>query len=59
MILTALQAQEIGEALLDAAEAVLKSDNDQSVVITMDAAVAVPTDDLIDDWVHVAQVIPS
>ena len=59
MILTAPQAREIGEALLDAAEAADRSKDDQSVIISKDAAIAVPTDTLVDDWNHIAHVIAS
>lgn len=42
MILSQAQARELGEALLDAVEAVIKTKIDQAVVILGHTAVAVP-----------------
>ena len=42
MILSQAQASELGEALLDAAEAVNKTNIDQAVVILGHTAIAVP-----------------
>lgn len=42
MILSQAQASELGEALLDAAEAVDKTKTDQAIVILGTTAVAVP-----------------
>lgn len=42
MILSQVQARELGEALLDAAEATKTSKQDQAIVIINTAAVAVP-----------------
>ena len=42
MILSQAQASELGEALLDAAEAVNKTKIDQAVVILGHTAIAVP-----------------
>jgi hypothetical protein len=56
MILTAAQAQELGEALLDASSAMKETKKEQSVVLLDNAAVAVPAGDLIDDWTAVAYV---
>ena len=49
MILTAAEAQELGEALLDASTALIKTENAQSVILLNDKAVSVPTGDRIDD----------
>ena len=54
MILTAAEAQELGEALLDASNALIKTENAQSVILLNDKAVSVPTGDRIDDWPTVA-----
>ena len=56
MILTAAQAQELGEALLDAADNLTNTDKPQSVVLLNDKAISVPTGDHIDDWPTVAYV---
>lgn len=56
MILTATEAQELGEALLDASSAVNKTNNAQSVILLNDTAVSVPTGDRIDEWPTVAYV---
>lgn len=56
MILTASEAQELGEALLDASNALNKTKNAQSVILMKGAAVSVPTGDRIDDWPTVAYV---
>lgn len=56
MILNAKQAVEIGEALLNAAEAVKNNEQPQSVMIINDIAVSVPADHLTDDWEHVAYI---
>ena len=56
MILTADQAQELGEALLDATSALNETKKEQSVVLLNDTAVAVPAGDLIDDWTALAYI---
>lgn len=56
MILNAQQAAEIGEALLDAAEAVRNKEQPQSVMVVDKVVVAVPADTLTDDWEHIAYV---
>ena len=56
MILTATEAQELGEALLDASNALIKTETAQSVILLNDKAVSVPTGDRIDDWPTVALV---
>lgn len=56
MILTAAEAQELGEALLDASSAFNKTNNAQSVILLNDKAVSVPTGDRIDEWPTVAYV---
>ena len=56
MILTAAEAQELGEALLDASDALIKTDTTQSVILLNDKAISVPTGDRIDDWPTVAHV---
>lgn len=56
MILNVEQAAEIGEALLDAAEAVKKGEQPQTIMLLDQIAVAVPADTLIDDWEHIAYV---
>jgi len=56
MILTAAEAQELGEALLDASTALIKTETAQSVILLNDKAVSVPTGDHIDDWPTVAHV---
>lgn len=56
MILTANQAQELGEALLDASSALNETKKAQSVVLLDNTVVAVPAGDLIDDWTAVAYV---
>jgi hypothetical protein len=56
MILSADQAQELGEALLDASSALNETKQDQSVILLKDKAVAVPAGDLIDDWPAVAYI---
>ena len=43
MILTAVEAQELGEALLDASDALIKTDTTQSVILLNDKAISVPT----------------
>jgi hypothetical protein len=59
MILNAEQAAEIGEALLDAAEAVKNNQQPQSVMLIDKVAVSVPADHLADDWDHVAYIDKS
>ena len=59
MILNAEQAAEIGEALLDAAEAVRNKKQPQSIMLIDNVAVSVPADHLTDDWVHVAYIDKS
>ena len=49
MILNAQKAAEIGEALLDAAEAVRNKEQPQSVMVVDKVVVAVPADTLTDD----------
>jgi hypothetical protein len=56
MILTATEAQELGEALLDASNALIKTENAQSVILMDEKAVSVPTGDRIDDWPTVAHI---
>jgi hypothetical protein len=56
MILTAVEAQELGEALLDASDALIKTDTTQSVILLNDKAISVPTGDHVDDWPTVAHV---
>lgn len=56
MILTATEAQELGEALLDAANDLIKTDKSQSVILMNDKAVSVPVGDHVDDWPTVAYV---
>ena len=56
MILTAAEAQELGEALLDASNALIKTDKSQSVILMDDKAVSVPVGDHVDDWPTVAYV---
>lgn len=56
MILTSHEAQELGEALLDASSALNESKQEQSVVLLDNTAVAVPAGDLTDDWTTVAYV---
>lgn len=56
MILTAAEAQELGEALLDASTALTKTKTAQSVILLNDKAVSVPTGAHIDDWPTVAHV---
>ena len=56
MILTAQEAQELGEALLDASCALNETKQDQSVILLEDKAVAVPAGELIDDWQTVAYI---
>lgn len=56
MILSADQAQELGEALLNASSALNETKQEQSVVLLDDTVVAVPAGDLIDDWTTVAYV---
>ena len=56
MILTATEAQELGEALLDASNALIKTENAQSVILMDEKAVSVPTGDRINDWPTVAHV---
>jgi|TARA_R110000744_G_scaffold101806_1_gene196137 hypothetical protein len=57
MILSQAQASELGEALLDAAEAANKSNKTQSVVMLSDTAVAVPYDQDIQDQYETAVII--
>lgn len=59
MILNAEQAAEIGEALLDAAEAVRNKEQPQSIMLIDNVAVSVPADHLTDEWVHVAYIDKS
>ena len=56
MILTAAEAQELGEALLDASNNLTNTDTAQSVILLNDKAVSVPTGDRVDDWTTVAYV---
>ena len=56
MILNAEQAAEIGEALLDAAEAVRNKEQPQSIMLINNVAVSVPADHLTDEWVHIAYI---
>jgi hypothetical protein len=56
MILTAVEAQELGEALLDASNNLTNTDTAQSVILLNDKAISVPTGDHIDDWPTVAYV---
>mgnify|MGYP005992624755 FL=1 len=56
MILTAAEAQELGEALLDASNNLTNTDTAQSVVLLNDKAISVPTGDHTDDWPTVAYV---
>ena len=56
MILTAVEAQELGEALLDASDALIKTDTTQSVILLNDKAISVHTGDHVDDWPTVAHV---
>lgn len=48
MLLSQAQARELGEALLDAAEAI-KTEKNQAIVILDGAAVAVPFNEYIQD----------
>ena len=48
MLLSQAQARELGEALLDAAEAT-KTDNNQAIVILDGAAVSVPFNEHLQD----------
>tara|TARA_R110001592_G_scaffold146202_1_gene370196 strand:+ start:328 stop:507 length:180 start_codon:yes stop_codon:yes gene_type:complete len=57
MILSQAQASELGEALLDAAEAANKSNKTQAVVMLNDTAVAVPYDQDIQDQYETAVII--
>lgn len=59
MILNAEQAAEIGEALLDAAEAIRNNEQPQSIMLIDNVAVSVPADHLTDEWVHVAYIDKS
>ena len=59
MILTPTEAKELGEALVDASETVLKGQKDQNVILVKDTAVSVNADLLIDDWELVATVSDS
>jgi hypothetical protein len=56
MILTAAQAQELGEALLDASNNLTNKNTAQSVILLNDKAISVPTGDHVDDWPTVAYV---
>lgn len=56
MILSPDEAKELGEALVDASETVLRAKKDQNVILVKDIAVAVNADLLIDDWELVATV---
>lgn len=56
MILTAAQAQELGEALLDASDAFNRTETIQSVILMDQLAVAVPTGDHIDEWEAVVHI---
>ena len=56
MILSPDEAKELGEALVDASETVLRAKKDQNVIIVKDTAVSVNADLLIDDWELVATV---
>ena len=56
MILSPDEAKELGEALVDASETVLRAKKDQNVILVKDTAVAVNADLLIDDWELVATV---
>jgi len=57
MILSQAQASELGEALLDAAEAANKSNKTQSVIMLNNTAVAVPYDEDIQDRYETAAII--
>jgi len=57
MILSQAQASELGEALLDAAEAANKSNKTQAVVMLSDTAVAVPYDQDIQDQYETVVII--
>jgi hypothetical protein len=57
MLLSQAQASELGEALLDAAEAANKSNKTQAVVMLNDTAVAVPYDQDIQDQYETAVII--
>lgn len=57
MILSQAQASELGEALLDAAEAANKSNKTQAVVMLNDTAVAVPYDQDIQDQYETVVII--
>ena len=59
MILNAEQATEIGEALLDAAEAVKNKQQAQSIMLIDNVAVSVPADQLTDEWEHIAYIDKS
>lgn len=59
MILNAEQAAEIGEALLDAAEAVRNKEQPQSIMLIDNVAVSVPADHLTDEWEHIAYIDKS
>ena len=59
MILNAEQAAAIGEALLDAAEAVRNKEQPQSIMLIDNVAVSVPADHLTDEWVHIAYIDKS
>jgi len=56
MILTSAEAQELGEALLDASNSLTKTEEAQSVILFNDRAISVPSGDLMDDWPTVAYV---
>lgn len=56
MILSPDEAKELGEALVDASETVLRAKKDQNVILVKDTAVSVNADLLIDDWELVATV---
>ena len=58
MILTAAQAREVGEALLDAAEKCLEKQQHQCVSVLGDVAVALPQDTLPDIGEPIAYVTP-
>lgn len=58
MILTAAEAKEIGEALLDAAEKCLEKQQHQCVSLVGCVAVALPQDTLPDTGEPIAYISP-
>ena len=59
MILSVVKAREIGEALLDAAEAATKDNKCQTVVLINDIAVSIPMDNYNDEYEHIAHIVRS